>query len=192
MVIALVLAGCGNVTEMDESEFWHLIETSREGTDDPWAQADRLATLLGQKFPHQIVAFDRIFQRKMQDAHSWDLWALAYIANGGASTDGFVYFRCWLIGQGQTYFEQVINDPHSFAPVPGVFPGMYENEQLLYVAMEASRSGTGEEIPPPELDPTASWEPSGEPWKEEDLPTLFPEVSNRFNNLNFAPPGSQF
>jgi hypothetical protein len=47
------------------------------------------------------VSFERHFTQRLADAYRWDLWGLAYQLNGGCSDDGFVYFRCWLLGQGR-------------------------------------------------------------------------------------------
>jgi hypothetical protein len=54
----------------------------------------------------ELVAFrqvqDELFDR---EAHRWDLWAAAYVINGGASDDGFEYFLGWLMAQGRARWE---------------------------------------------------------------------------------------
>ena len=42
---------------------------------------------------------------------------LAFIVNGGASDDGFDYFRGWLIAQGREVFEGTLAKPDSLADV---------------------------------------------------------------------------
>ncbi len=46
-----------------------------------------------------------------------ELWAVAYIINGGCSEDGFDYFRAWLTSQGKVIYENAIKDPQNLANV---------------------------------------------------------------------------
>ena len=188
----IALSGCGKNREMNETEFWRLIEISRNDTNDPWDQADRLTELLTRKPLEDIITFDRIFNKRMNDAYSWEMWAVAYIANGGASDDGFAYFRCWLIGQGREFYTNVLRTPESMDPVPGVLPGLYENEQLWHAAQYAYESRTGDEMPQPDIEPTGSWLPEGERWEEEDLPQLYPVLYKKFSEVDFGMPGAGF
>ena len=48
-------------------------------------------------------------------ANSWDLWAAAYLALGGAGDDSFLDFRNWLISHGSETYERVLADPDSVA-----------------------------------------------------------------------------
>lgn len=45
--------------------------------------------------------------------YDWDLWGAAYLINGGASDDGFDYFRGWLLSQGSERWAKVTLDLES-------------------------------------------------------------------------------
>ena len=45
----------------------------------------------------EITAWDHIFDQLSDQAYRTDVWAAAYLINGGASDVGFYYFRCWLV-----------------------------------------------------------------------------------------------
>jgi hypothetical protein len=77
----------------------------------------RLTEALGQLSADEIVEWKQIFDRLTAQAYRTDLWAAAYLMNGGASDDGFYYFRCWLIGMGKEIFEAAMANPDSLALV---------------------------------------------------------------------------
>ena len=54
--------------------------------------------------PQDVVSFELAFGHEVQRAYTWDLWGAAYVVHGGASDDGFVYFRHWLISKGRRVF----------------------------------------------------------------------------------------
>jgi hypothetical protein len=87
---------------MDEAQFWKLIEEARQEAD---GECDTQAEILIQKLlaykPEELIAFDDIMFDLRIKAYRGDLWGAAYLINGGCSDDGFEYFRCWLIGQGE-------------------------------------------------------------------------------------------
>lgn len=81
------------------------------------------------------------------------------------SSDGFDYFRGWLIVQGREVFEHTVADPDALADLPVIHArapsaAHLECEDTLYIASKAHRAATGEELPArastiryPELDP---------------------------------------
>ncbi len=74
---------------MDEAVFWKLIEEAKtEMTPASSNQPELLQKKLEALQPPKIVEFDRMFTRLIDDAYSWDLWAAAYIIEGGCSDDG--------------------------------------------------------------------------------------------------------
>jgi len=83
---------------MDLSELWDLIETARDEVDDPddaEAVTAALRGILAESQPETIEEFDVALGRLMAESYRTDLWAAAYVINGGASDDGFEYFRGW-------------------------------------------------------------------------------------------------
>jgi hypothetical protein len=103
---------------MTDEQFWTIIEQAC-GSDvrsaDEWD--GRLTEMLVQLPADDIVEWNHIFDRLAAQAYRTDLWAAAYLINGGASDDGFYYFRCWLIGMGRRVYESAIKHPDNLADV---------------------------------------------------------------------------
>jgi hypothetical protein len=73
----------------------------------------------------------------MKAAYTWDLWGAAYLINGGASDDGFEYFRSWLISMGHDVFSNAVRDPDSLANILNGKGEEIELEEFAYVAAAA-------------------------------------------------------
>jgi hypothetical protein len=154
---------------MDTEDVWRLVEQARtdlaDTADAADAVADRMVGLLSERDPAEIVAFAQPLWDLLIASYRADLWAAAYVINGGASDDGFDYFRGWLIAQGRTVFDQAVADPDRLAEHPAVQRTAAEFEELwsegmLSVAWDAHLKSTGGQLPPkafaiqyPELDP---------------------------------------
>ena len=142
---------------MDASELWDLVETAREqveDADDADAVAAALVAELAERDPDVIEAFDLALGAVLAQSYTTDLWAAAYLINGGASDDGFDYFRGWLVAQGHDVFEAALADPDSLAGVPAVRAAVGDGDELeceamLGVAWDAYEAATGEELPEP-------------------------------------------
>jgi hypothetical protein len=161
---------------MDLAEFWTLIGKSRAA--DCEEHAENLSELLGRKPAQEIIDFDRLFRERLDEAYRWDLWAVAYIVNGGCSDDGFEYFRSWLIGQGRAYFEAALREPERAAD--NARPGAEaECEDLLYAAAGAYESKTGDSDMP-RARAKAPAGPAGEPWDEDGVEELYPALAKKF------------
>jgi len=163
---------------MDDAQFWKLIAQSKRGTTDCNEQAERLTELLKKLPPEEIYDFDRHFGRRRIEAYRWDLWAVAYIVNGGCSDDGFEYFRCWLIGQGQKAYETVLASPEKIIRWIKDDEQDTEAESLMYAAGYAYEAVMGKEIPATDVEYLK--DPVGEDWEEEDLERLFPRLCKKF------------
>ena len=170
---------------MDETEFWELIDATREGADgDAEEQADLLVERLTQLDPEQVLDFSRHFESRYNRAYRWDLWGAAWVLLDGASDDVFDSFRCWLIGQGRHVFESAVHDPDSLADLLEDFDEEIDGdgEELGYAADEAYEQLTGTETP--DLDiPPAPAEPEGTPFDLENESVLaerYPRLWDRF------------
>ena len=103
---------------MDEQTFWGLIDQSRMDMDgDLDAQHEILVSKLSQYSPEEILEFDRILNKYNRESYTSDLWAAAYIINGGCSDDGFDYFRGWLISKGRKVYEDALKNPESLTDI---------------------------------------------------------------------------
>jgi hypothetical protein len=163
---------------MDESTFWGLIDAARaEMTPASSNQPDVLQKKLEALPASEIVAFDRMFTRLVDDAYRWDLWAAAYIIEGGCSDDGFRDFRAGLIGLGRDVFYAALSDPNTLVrqPTRGVD---FSQEAMLYAASLAYAVVTGREMPENDLPHPA--EPVGEPWDEASVAGKYPELAAKF------------
>lgn len=163
---------------MNETAFWALVEPSREGAgNDTEAQAQALEHGLSELQPEDVLTFDRIFQRYSHAAYRWDLWAVAYIINGGCSDDCFDYFRWWLISRGQRAFERALEEPETVGDL--VESGdEIEAESFRYAPGVVYERVTGEQIPPHELP--LPEEPAGDEWQEESVDKLYPRLAKQF------------
>ncbi|OIJ98065.1 polymerase [Streptomyces sp. MUSC 14] len=170
---------------MDETEFWELIDASREGAEgDAEEQADLLVDRLLQLEPDLVLDFARHFEARYNRAYRWDLWGAAWVLLDGASDDAFDFFRCWLIGQGREVFEGGLHDPDALADLLGEFDEEIDGdgEELGYAADEAYEQLTGTVAPELGIAP-APGEPEGTSIDFENEAVLaerYPKLWDRF------------
>lgn len=167
---------------LSEARFWEIIEAARtkrrtNSDGDCLRQAAALERQLRSLPPEAVQGFDLRFQEAMLKAYRWDLWAVAYIINGGASDDGFTYFRAWLVMQGRQNFEAAMTQAERAADSAGTD---YQNEceAVMYVAGDVYQAKTGRVLPYWPLD--YSPEPKGKRWSEDEVDKLYPALSRKF------------
>jgi hypothetical protein len=167
-------------------DFWALVDQSAAFDAEPDAQIAALRASLDRLSPSQIADFEKLFRETMRSSYSWDLWGAAYLANGGASDDGFEYFRCWLISKGRRVFEAVSKDPDRLADLlaPREKGGDLEFEEFAYVARDVWVDKTGRDWNelPVIAEMAYSSEPEGTAFSEdrEELARRYPKLSKRF------------
>ncbi|GAA2728119.1 DUF4240 domain-containing protein [Streptomyces nogalater] len=172
---------------MDETEFWELIDSTREAAEgDPEEQADLLVERLLALDPERVLDFARHFEARYNRAYRWDLWGAAWLLLDGCSDDAFDFFRCWLIGQGREVFEGALHDPDALAGLLGGFDEEVDGdgEELGYAADEAYEQLTGTVAPELGLPPAPA-EPEGTPLDLEDdrvLAERFPRLWERLRS----------
>ncbi|MEU0337192.1 DUF4240 domain-containing protein [Streptomyces sp. NPDC006193] len=170
---------------MDETEFWELIDATREAAGgDPEEQADLLVDRLLQLEPELVLDFARHFEARYNRAYRWDLWGAAWVLLDGCSDDAFDFFRCWLIGQGREVFEGALHDPDSLAGLLDDFDEEVDGdgEELGYAADEAYEQLTGTVAPDLGVAPPPA-DPAGDPLDLEDeraLAARYPRLWERF------------
>jgi len=173
------------IEPMSEERFWALIGLTTAHERNPERQIAALHSALATLPLDQIEAFEAAFSNLMARSHSWGLWGAAYVANGGASDDGFEYFRRWLISKGRKAFEQVLADPDSLAElVDPRTKAALEFEAFAYVARKAWSAKSGR--PESELANAAAIayprQPTGTPFREDKahLSARYPKLWHRF------------
>ena len=183
-------AGADPVAAMSDDaqadRFWEIIERTRSQDDDQERQMAALAAELSRLPPAEIEAFGAVFDRLLIESYSWDLWGAAHVIMGGASDDGFEYFRTWLISRGRGVFEAARTNPDELAElIPAGFDEVPEFELLHYVAAEVWAEKTGDDPTnmPTAAHPTYADEPAGEPFDEAsgDLAKRYPRLWARFS-----------
>ena len=166
-------------------DFWAIIDHSAEFEADTDLQSADIHASLMRLSPAQIADFERMFDETMRNSYTWDLWGAAYVANGGASDDGFEYFRCWLISKGRRVFEQVSSAPDGLADIiANGETGEFEFEEFAYLARDAWSKKTGKDWNevPTVANMAYETEPKGTPFSEdpEELQQRFPKLWRRF------------
>jgi Protein of unknown function (DUF4240) len=159
-------------SRMTTDGFWKIIETARANTEKGEADLATIKRSLEDMKAEDVLGFDRELQRRRAESYRWDLWAVAYVVNGGCSDDGFNYFRGWLISKGRKYFETALADPARAAD--DAEPDANECEDLLSIPASVYREKTGRF--PPKSDVPFPANPAGKAWEEEKLEELYPEL----------------
>ncbi len=151
---------------MDRHEFWQIINTAKEeGGDNLPRRLEVMERQLRQRSPAEIAEFHQVFWQVSREAYTWDLWAAAYIINGGCSDDGFEYFRWWLISAGEKAYTSALKDPDSLVEVCKGEDNC-EFEDIASVAPNLYEELTGKSIPQEVFERTQ--EPKGKRWEEDD------------------------
>ena len=110
---------------MDITEFWSLIEAARAqtadaGQDSGKAVAAVLIDRLAATSELTIFEFEQHFETLHSALYRWDVWAAAYLINGGCSDDSFMDFRAALIAHGRDWYERAAQNPDALADHPEV------------------------------------------------------------------------
>ncbi|MEU4215390.1 DUF4240 domain-containing protein [Actinoplanes sp. NPDC026623] len=168
---------------MRTDDFWTVIDRAtadRPGSPDEVAK--RAIADLAARDPAEIVAWGLHLDKVMAASGKEDLWAAAYLINGGCSDDGFDNFRGWLIANGREVVARAVREPDSLADLPAVRAAastgaVFEAEEVLAIAEEAHRQATGSELParttaPSRPDAAMLWDFDNEEEMQRRLPRL--------------------
>lgn len=131
---------------LDEEVYWTIIDSSLKETKSQEDQEIFLTTILEQLSPQEIVGFRLRTDKLMFDSYTSDLWCANYIISNGAAEDGFDYFRCWLISRGKEAYYKVQQNPDALIDLVENEPKAYDFEGFWYVAMNAFKNATNQEI----------------------------------------------
>jgi hypothetical protein len=168
-----------------EERWWEFVDRARReaGAEEPAARAALLIDWLSRLDVDEIVAFDRFFLERVNEAYRTELWEVAYLMNDGCSDDGFDYFLGWLVSEGSQRYVAGLADPRAAAE--GVDPddGPFECEEMWGVASRAFAAKTGESSDAyyQQHAPTVPRSEIGELFDEDTVEERYPEVAARFS-----------
>lgn len=182
---AMPVTGVMQAQAMEAPRFWSIMDRTAIHQADPDLQLQAVRAELEALSANEVLAFRNAFEAQLARAYSWDLWAVADIAHGGASDDGFDYFRRWMVSRGQVVFERLLLRPDDLADMLAAdFVGVLEFEEILYVAEEVWSEKTGQELAAMPIDlasMTIGEGPAGEPFDDDPaLQRRFPKTWARF------------
>jgi hypothetical protein len=176
---------------MDKQEFWKIIDYAFINSNGNFeVQATLIVRKLTEYTLDQIIDFEKIFRIQVIEADDYKVMAAQKIIEGWVTDDPYLYFRCWLIGQGEKTFKETLKSPEYLADI--VSPGMNTQfEDLLYVATKAYFQKTGkneedETCPRSKaikdgLDYDFGAPPTkGTDWTTDQLPKLYPKLWSKF------------
>ena len=163
---------------MDRDSFWKIVDDARQTSGDVCDVAPGVVEHLETLEPAEIISFGQNMSDLLNETYRWDLWAVGYIVNGGCSDDGFEYFRAWLVAQGRERFEAALKDPKLIGD--WAEPGENECEDLMGAGWDAFHAKTGGGFPSGAITGNRSADPTGEPWEEDGLEKLYPNLCKKF------------
>src|SRR3712207_5386674 len=132
---------------VEPSIFWALIDDTRTvGEGDPERHAEVLRCRLQRMTPEEILGFERLWRHYDARAYRWELWAAAYLLNGGCDPHCFEHFRSYVIGLGEHVYEAALADPDSLVFLADRGPShqfAHDAEALGFAAGDAYEAVTG-------------------------------------------------
>jgi hypothetical protein len=158
----------GTILGMRTDDFWAVIaRATADRPESPDEVAKRAVAEVAAGEPEEIVAWGRHLDKVMAASGTEDLWAAAYLINGGCSEEGFDHFRGWLIANGRDVLARAVREPDSLADLPAVrraaaTGAVFEAEPMLTIASEAYGQATGAELPASDV-----------PWSKPDAAELW-------------------
>lgn len=149
----------------------------------------------------EILDFAAYLAMFLDTAHDRRLLVAFSIITGSTSSDGFVYFKCWLIAQGEKVFKVSLENPDSLATIPSFNEGPLGPEPylegMLYVANKAFKKKTAgmpmsdsERVvpgwkPPVGVNPSSTGLKNSNFWDDDKAGSigLSPDLAKRFSEV---------
>jgi hypothetical protein len=160
---------------MDEDGFWKIVQIANDGSG---GDMDRKCSALRQQIAalqkDEALGFAQQFDAMMDKAYNWPLWGAAYVINGGCSDDSFADFRASLISRGRAAFERALSDPDSLAGED------FDEANWFYEGYEYAITDGVEAVAGDRPQRSATAQPSGADWQEDQVSSLFPKLAAKF------------
>ena len=171
--------------------FWLLVDNAvKVANGNDLVKEIFLSAVLEKHSLEEIKDFEIAFRQCVFDADDYRVMAAQKIITNYVSDDSYLYFRCWLIGQGRQVYTETLKNPDYLANI--VHKGdLCSWEGLMYVATDAYSRKTGKEedetfprnmASKMGLDYDLGPPPTkGTDWTQEQLPALLPKLWMKFN-----------
>jgi len=121
---------------MDDTQFWGLIDESKvkhPGNFD--AQMDFLTNRVSTLTNKEIIGFEATLKEKVIGLWDYKIKSVYQILFGEyLSTDGFLYFRFWIVSNGKDFYKTVLINPDQLADI---MQASNDGERLMTIADDA-------------------------------------------------------
>ncbi|GAA4300124.1 DUF4240 domain-containing protein [Nibribacter koreensis] len=176
---------------INTEQFWSLIDKAvKSSSGDKELKEKFLVNELTKLSLEEIMDFEMAFRKSILEADDFKVMAAQKIIEGYVSDDSYLYFRCWLIGQGKQVYQETLKNSDYLAHV--VQKGESTDfESLLYVATAAYSRKTGKDEDETFPRDTAiglgldydfgAAATKGTDWSEDELPKLLPNLWAKMN-----------
>lgn len=142
---------------MDIEQFWAVIEETHQASNGNLDnQVKLMIETLTDFSADEIQEFDHILWTMMARTYRADVWEAVLLAACICSDDNFHEFQGWLIAQGRTNFEKVLENPekladlvdkeHRFDIFDGRVTAVGEDAYELKTKREIPESGYREDV----------------------------------------------
>lgn len=159
-----------------EEHFWKMIDDTvskaKEGyTFRLGVLRDKFSTLQNE----ELIELDNLYDGLIQENINHDISAATAIIFGDGSTDATVLFMNILLMEGEVFFKNACHNPNliigkSFAAIEG------RTIKVLIADLYLRKTG----MLIPETAEEVKFEITGEPWKQKELPSKYPELWEAF------------
>jgi len=177
---------------MDKQEFWNIINHAVVQSSNVDAVKNKeIIAKLATYSADEIIEFEKIFRTLVFEANDFKVMAANKIIDGWVGDDPYLYFRCWLIAQGERTFNETLKNPDYLADVVDKRTDA-SFEDLMYVSTIAFQQSTGKEEEDDRfprcvaIDAGLDYDFAAPPttgidWTNEQLPILYPKLWAKFN-----------
>jgi len=177
---------------MTKQEFWKIINDAVvKSSNVDSIKNKQIIEQLSTYSADEIIEFEKVFRQLIIEANDFKVMAANKIIDGWVGDDPYLYFRCWLIGQGEKVFNETLKNPDYLAEV--VDKNIDASfEDLMYVSTIAFQQSTGKEEEDDSfprgvaIDAGLDYDFAAPPttgidWTNEQLPTLYPKLWAKCN-----------
>ena len=131
---------------LDENLYWSIVDYSLKHASNQQEQEQVLVKEISQLSPKQMIGFRLRTDKLLYDTYNSEMWCAGFIMNDGCSDDGFEYFRNWIISRGKTVYYKAKENPDNLVTETDPRLDMYDFESFWFVAFEAFKQQTGQEL----------------------------------------------